>query len=72
MSVKKAKLTPWQKIMRAAKRGTGLRLTADECSRLGMDGAIETRATLDYEEQGAFKDEESTEARAGKSLNWPD
>jgi hypothetical protein len=37
-------VTPWQKIMRAYYRQTGLRLTRDEINRLGQDGAIETRA----------------------------
>jgi hypothetical protein len=40
-------LTPWQKIMRAAKKGIGLRLTSDDVLRLSRDGAIEQRAELD-------------------------
>lgn len=43
-------MTPWQKIMHAAKRGIGLRLTVEEVSRLSMDDAIETRAALDDEQ----------------------
>lgn len=43
--------TPWQKIMRAAKRGTGLRLTVDEVWQLSRDSAIETKAGNDDEEQ---------------------
>lgn len=39
--------TPWQKIMRAAQNGTGLKLDADEILRLGRDRAIETRARYD-------------------------
>jgi len=41
------KLDPWQKIMRAAKRETGLRLTADEVWRLSCDDAIREAATQD-------------------------
>lgn len=43
------KLTPWQKIMRASKRGTGLRLSADEVWNLSRDNAIETLAGNDDE-----------------------
>ncbi len=42
-----AGLTPHQKIMRAAKNGTGLRLNADEVWVLSMDDAIATAATND-------------------------
>lgn len=41
------RLTPHQKIMRAAKRKTGLRLTSAEVWALSCDSAIETRGTLD-------------------------
>ena len=44
--------TPWQKIVRAAKAGRGLRLTSEECFKLFMDDAIETKATNDDIEQG--------------------
>jgi len=40
-------MTVHQKIMRAAKRGTGLRLTADEVFQLSRDGAIATCAEND-------------------------
>ena len=40
-------MTPHQKIMRAAKRGTGLRLTFEEVASLSMDNAIETCAMND-------------------------
>ena len=40
-----SRLDPWQKIMRAAKRGTGLRLNADEVWQLSLDDAIEQMAT---------------------------
>ena len=39
--------TAHQRIMRAAERGTGLRLSADEIGRLSQDGAIETCAAND-------------------------
>jgi hypothetical protein len=45
------KRTPYQKIMQAAKRGTGLRLTADEVYALSQDNAIEVRASGDDEQQ---------------------
>jgi hypothetical protein len=37
-------LSPWEKIMRAYRRGTGLRLTKDEIDLLGSDSAIEQSA----------------------------
>lgn len=43
-------MTPWQKIMRAAQRGTGLRLSAEEVSRMSSDGAIATLAENDDED----------------------
>lgn len=47
---KTPKLTPYQRIVRAAKLQRGVRLTADECWLLGvMDDAIATRAMLDNE-----------------------
>lgn len=42
-------MTPHQKIMRAAKRGTGLRLTAKEVAELSFDDAIATLAINDDE-----------------------
>lgn len=54
--------TPWQEIMRAAERGTGLRLTSDEIYQLSMDDAISTRATLD-----AFPDEEAQQQAADQA-----
>jgi hypothetical protein len=47
--VKKGRRTPWQKIRDAAEKGTGVRLTRDECIRLAQDNAIMTRAELDDE-----------------------
>lgn len=43
----KRKLTPHQRIMRAAKAQKGLRLSADEVFHLSKDNAIETRAAWD-------------------------
>lgn len=46
----KKRLTPYQRIVRAANRGTGCRLSAEDCHELGnMDDAIFTRAGLDDE-----------------------
>ena len=42
-------MTPWQKIMRAANRGTSLLLSNDEVWALAQDDAIETRACIDDE-----------------------
>lgn len=50
-------MTPHQRIARAARRGTGLRLTADEVWDLWEDDAIRTRADAD---------DERDERRAGK------
>ncbi len=43
----KPKLTPHQLIVRAAKAGKGLRLTADQVWELFKDDAITHRAALD-------------------------
>jgi hypothetical protein len=43
--------TPWERIIRAADRGTGLRLSASEIQSLGMDGAIAQKASNDAEER---------------------
>lgn len=45
----KGKPSPYQRIVRAAERGTGARITAEEASWMAIDGAIETRASLDDE-----------------------
>lgn len=52
-----ATLSPWEKIMRAYRRGTGLRLTAEEISELGQDSAIEQKAAND-----AYDKEQKQEA----------
>jgi hypothetical protein len=56
------KLTPHQKIMRAAQLGTGLRLTAEEVSQLSMDGAIAQCAANDDEQLGAWREFWSVDA----------
>lgn len=43
--------TPYQRIMRAADRGTGCCLAAEECKALSDDHAIYCRADLDDEEE---------------------
>jgi hypothetical protein len=53
------KRTPWQRIRDAYERGTGCRLSSDDCEQLGMDDAIMTRADLDddgSQETDAAKD----------------
>lgn len=45
------KKTPYQKILRAADRGTGLRLTAAEVATLAGDSAIESIAWNDDERE---------------------
>ncbi len=50
------KLTPWQKIMRAARRGTGLHLSPEEVGRLSMDDAIESVAENDDREDATGED----------------
>lgn len=42
-----ARLTLYQRIVGAARRGRGLRLSADECRALAGDTAIATRAAMD-------------------------
>jgi hypothetical protein len=60
---KKRKPTPYQRILRAEARGTGCRLSYEDCFKLRMDDAIETRARLDdeddeLEKQGLPRDAE--------------
>ncbi len=43
------KLTPYQRIMRAARRCTGVRLSPDDVQALSMDDAISTVAYNDDE-----------------------
>lgn len=58
-------MTPWEKIMRAYRRGTGLRLTADEVIQLGSDSAIETQAGNDEWERQQAKGQ-STEGQTNE------
>ena len=46
------KLTPYQRIVRAAKVGAGVRLTADEVWKMARDTAILQRAEWDDDPQG--------------------
>lgn len=46
----KGKLSPYQRIVRAAKRGTGVRLSPDECWQMHLDDAIATVAWRDEED----------------------
>lgn len=41
------KRTPWDRLVRAGKRGVGCRLTAEDVQRLLSDGAILKRGTMD-------------------------
>lgn len=48
--------TVYQRIMQAAKRGAGLRLSADDVWQLTQDDAIETRAERDSLNQSGTPD----------------
>lgn len=54
----KWKPSPWQRIMRAADRGRGLRLSAEEILQLSMDRAIQQVAENDDEEEILYHEEE--------------
>lgn len=58
-------MTPHQKIMRAARRGTGTHLTAEEVQALSLDDAIATCAANDDENDIERRNEEKAE-RASK------
>ena len=49
--VRTGPLTPYEKIVRAARRGTGCRLSCEDVVDLSRDNANETRAELDLEER---------------------
>ena len=55
--------TPWQKIVRAAARGTGLHLTADEVAVLDGDGAIQSVTESDDRADEEDKERERAEKR---------
>lgn len=61
------KKTPYQKILRAAKRGTGLHLTAEEVAGLSLDSAIETVAWNDDEREVERRNEERADRRAKRT-----
>ena len=51
---RRRKLSPYQRIVKAAKAGRGIRLSADECFDLGeMDDAIYSRAQVEDDEYEA-------------------
>lgn len=60
------KKTPHQKIMRAFRRKTGVRLTADEVWHLGMDDAISTCAANDDENEIERRNEERADRCASE------
>jgi hypothetical protein len=45
------KKTPWQRIMIAANKGVGLRLSAEDVWELSLDDAIATKAWNDDEDE---------------------
>lgn len=55
--------TPYQRIMKAAKAGKGVRLTAQEAEELSRDDAIQTRATMDDANDQGETDEDYHGAR---------
>jgi len=50
-------LTPYQRIMRAAGRGSGCRLSAEDCQAMSADHAIFELASRDDERAGLPDDE---------------
>lgn len=54
---KAEKPTPYQKIVRAAEHGVGVRLTFDECFFLSADTAIVDRAMLDDQNRNSLDDD---------------
>jgi hypothetical protein len=62
------KFSPYQRIVRAAARGIGVRLSADEVFDLGvMDDAIVTRALVEDDEYAEAKAATKALARASAS-----
>lgn len=51
-------MNPWKRIIRAAERGTGLRLSAEEVWRLSFDDSILRAAEEAEEEVAPEKDKE--------------
>ena len=49
LMAKRRKRTPWDRLLRAAQAGRGIRFTPEELRKLRFDRAIETRAELDAE-----------------------
>mgnify|MGYP000296510414 CR=1 FL=1 len=63
------KLTPYQRIMREAQRGRGVRLSADDVWALSFDDAISTRASHDDEADETL-DILADAARAATGGEW--
>jgi len=53
----RALLSPWQKIIHACDAHKGVRLSAEDCRRLGYDDAIRQRSRLDDEGRDSDLDE---------------
>lgn len=58
------KLTVYQRIMRAAERGTGLRLSADDCWELQCDSAI-VQVAINHDEADRAAADQAGGDRAG-------
>lgn len=52
----RAKLSPYERIMRAAYRGRGVRLSSEDVIKLSEDDAIETVALNDATDRGVDTD----------------
>lgn len=61
------KLTPYQLIVRAAKKGCGLRLSADQVAELAIDHAIYEGASED-DGEGGIMPEAIPDPQAGASM----
>jgi hypothetical protein len=55
-----SKLTPYQRIVRNAAPGAGVRLSADEVFEMSLDDAIARRADLDDANDEGMSDDEAT------------
>jgi hypothetical protein len=49
MTAEEMKRSPWARIIKASRDGKGLRLSAEDCSRLGRDDAIDTVGRQDLD-----------------------
>lgn len=71
------KKTPYQRIMRAAERGGGVRLSVDDVFLLSMDDAIATRANNDDEDDegsvdaiGKYQRSAVKNTKEGTTIVW--